>query len=203
MRAYHEEGFDRSTMSGDAWQCLKQMVGTTDGKRHKDYFKWDDMFPQLSKALDSRIRKAYFGGQNFSANKGVNRAGRDGLPIYHEDVHNMYGGVDFYDPLPVGIPLLTSKMPKDGLYIRECRVKLHLKRGMPPVYQFKNGIDNILEGWEHGTLVTECKEWHDLSLTNIDIETFSMFYDFEFDESYPEQYLWFKSRTGVLTPYLE
>ena len=198
MRAYHEEGFDRSTMSGDAWQCLKQMIGTTDGKRHKEYYRWLNWFPQLSRDLDSRIRRAYFGGQNYSANKGVNRG-----DIWHEDVHNMYGGVDFYDPLPVDVPLLTSKMPEDGLYIRECRLKMHLRKGMPPVFQFKNGIDNILEGWEHGTLVTDCKEWHDLSLTNIDIETYSMFYEFEFDESYPEQYLVFKSKVGLLTPFLE
>lgn len=203
MRSYHREGFDRSTMSGDAWQCLKQMIGTADGNRHKSYFRWEMYFPQLSKDLDARIRKAYFGGQNYSANKGINCAGE--LPIYHEDVHNMYGGVDYNDPLPVDEPLLTSTMPKDPetIYIRECRVKFHIKKGMPPVLQFKNGIDNVLEGWEHGTLVTDCNEWHDLSLTNVDIETYSMFYDLEFSQDYPEQYLVFKSRRGILKPYLD
>ena len=205
MRNYHREGFDRSTMSGDAWQCLKQMIGTTDGNRHRQYYRWEQMFPQLSRDLDSRCRKAYFGGQNYSANKGINRTGRDGEPIYHEDVHNMYGGVDYYDRLPVGMPLLTSKRPTDpdAIYIRECRCKMFLKEGMPPVFQFKNGIDNLLEGWEHGTLVTDCREWHDMSLTNVDIDTYSMFYDLVFDTSYHEQYLVFNWKVGVLKPYLD
>lgn len=70
MRDYHSRGFDRATMSGDAWQCMKQMIGSTDGKRHAEYRKWDDLFPQLPPELDAEIRKAYEGGENYSDNKG-------------------------------------------------------------------------------------------------------------------------------------
>lgn len=199
MRIYHDKGFDRATMSGDAWQCLKQMVGTTDGRKHRDYIVWERYFPQLTREGDARIRKAYSGGQNYSDNKGMNEG-----DLWHEDVHNMYGGVDYNDPLPVGTPVLCRKEPTFyKLYIRECRVKFHLKEGRKPVYQFKNGVDNILEGWEHGTLVTDTKEWHDLSMTNIDIGTYSMFYDLEFDPTYEDQYIAFDSRTGLLKPYLD
>ena len=70
--------FDRCTLSGDAWKITKDMIGTSDGKHHsvKGNWKWDKYFPRLPTPLDQRIRKAYFGGINFSPehNHGINRS---------------------------------------------------------------------------------------------------------------------------------
>lgn len=70
MKDYHRRGFNRTTQSGDAWACAKQMIGSSDGKVHANYPKWDEMFPKLPFDLDCDIRAAYMGGVNYSANKG-------------------------------------------------------------------------------------------------------------------------------------
>lgn len=201
--------FDRCTLSGDAWKITKDMIGTSDGKHHsnKNNWRWDRYFPRLPLALDRRVRKAYFGGINLSPihNHGVLQSTEE-RPIYHEDIHNSYGAVMMWKPLPIGLPRETHEFPADGiLYIAEVRIKLHLKPEYEGNgwYQFKNGVDNVLEGWEHGTIVTDTKEWHELSLTSIDLDLLEDWYDVEYDEWYKPSFLVFNDRTGILKPYID
>lgn len=201
--------FDRATLSGDAWNIAKDMIGTSDGKHHsdRDNWKWDKYFPRLPVHLDQVIRKAYFGGINLSPvhNHGILQ-GSEERPIYHEDIHNSYGAVMLYKPLPIGMPSVTHEWPTDGiLYIAEVRIKLHLRpqyhgNGW---YQFKNGIDNVIEGWEHGTIVEDTEEWHELSLTSIDLALLEDWYDVEYDEWYKPTFYCFNDRTGILRPYID
>lgn len=169
MRAYHDRGFNRATMSSDAWKCLHEMIGASDGKRHDVYLKWNRMFPTPDREHDRIYRQAFAGGVNYSDNKGLNVAS-DGRRIYHEDVHNMYGGVMFYDPLPRGPGIHSFKRPRDGrLWIARVRIKLNLREGLKPWFQFKNAVDNLIEGWDHGSLVSKTEQWHDLTLCCVDI----------------------------------
>lgn len=217
MRALHKGNtdgykFDRATLSGDAWKIAKDMIGTSDGKSHggDDNWRWKKHFPRLDVDLDRRIRKAYFGGINLSplCNHGINKA-TDDRPIYHEDIHNSYGGVmsgiQGY-PLPYDTPTIQYKFPPDGvLYIAEVRVKMRIRpqyRGNE-WFRFKNGIDNTIEGWEHGVVVSETKEWHELSLTSVDLDLLEDWYDVEYDEWYKPTILVFKSKLGLLKPYLD
>lgn len=205
--------FDRATLSGDAWKIAKDMIGTSNGKSHgnEDNWRWDAWFPRLSADLDRQIRRAYFGGINLSPphNHGVRSKKMMGHKYYsitHEDIHNSYGAVMMWRPLPYGMPTVQYRFPpSDMLYIAEVRIKLHIKpeyRGNE-WYQFKNGIDNTIEGWEHGTVVSDTQEWHELSLTSVDLDLLEDWYNVEYDEWYKPTIYVFKSRAGLLAPYLD
>lgn len=196
--------FDRTTLSGDAWRIAKQMFAGKDVGARND--KWERYFPRLDLDMDRRIRKAYFGGINLSPpkNHGVNM-GR----ITHEDIHNSYGGVmsgvQGY-PLPYGMPSVQHVLPPDGmLYVAEVRIRFKIKSEYEgnEWYQFKNGVDNVIEGMEHGTPVKEAREWHDLSLTNVDLDLLEEWYDVEYDEYYKPTFYVFASIVGLMAPYLE
>lgn len=199
MRDYHKSGFTHATMSGDAFNCAKQMIGSSDGKQYPNYDRWDKLFPKLSYDLDAFCRRSYWGGINYSWNKGLNKGG-----IRHYDIHNSYGSVMYWDPMPIGVPTLTHRWPLNGvLFIADLRVKMKLREGLRPWYQFRNGIDNIIEGWDHGTLVTETKHYHNLSLTSVDLAILSDWYEIDFDENYEPTFAIFKSRAGILVPYID
>ena len=193
-RKLHAEGFSRATLSGDAWNCCKKMIGTSDGKSHgSDNWKWDYYFPRLNVDLDRTLRHGYSGGINISRHQGRNDAyvmnpdiaGLDmfmeerpqpiiseDLPIKHYDIHNSYGKTLRDDFLPFGLPTYTEDWPPCRcLYVAKIRVKLTLKEGLIPWWQFKNGVDDVIEGWPHGTQVTQTYHWHDLTLTSVDLET--------------------------------
>lgn len=186
-------------MSGDAFNCAKQMIGSSDGKQYPDYDRWDKLFPKLSYELDSFCRIAYVGGVNFSANKGMNEGS-----ILHYDIHNSYGSVMYWDPMPIGIPTLTHKWPLDGvLFIADLRMKLRIRDGLKPWFSFHNGLDDIIEGWEHGTLIEKTYHYHNMVLTSVDLAILSDWYDIDFDESYVPTFAIFKSRAGILVPYID
>lgn len=220
LHRHNKDGlkFDRATLSGDAWHIAKDMIGSVNGRTYhgKANLNWKRYFPRLSVEMDANIRKAYFGGINLSPahNHGINYARPhpgfgDDMPIIHEDIHNSYGGVmsgiQGY-PLPYGEPTVMHEWPCDGmLYVAEVRIKLSIK----PEYkgnewfQFKNGIDNVIEGMEHGTPVSITNEWHELSLTNIDLDLIEDWYYVEYDPMYKPTFYVFASILGLLKPYLD
>jgi len=123
MAKLHSSGRRKATASGDAWAAMKEYIGG--GKRYskgRDY-AWQHLFPHLCTDLDLRLRKGYCGGLNISMHKGRH----DGVVITHEDVHSMYPTVMSYDPLPYGIPNITTDPPREGaLYIAEVRIRFQL-----------------------------------------------------------------------------
>ena len=190
---------NKSTASGDAWMLMKKFIGTKDGKRYKHDLNWDRLFPKLSTELDMRLRKGYTGGLNISLNRGLT-VGK----ITHADVHSMYPTVMSYDPLPFGHPTLMFHPPRDGsLYIVECRIKLRIKDGSIPWFSFKQGYDNMIEGTEHGSQIEDTQQWHEMTLTNVDLDILMDWYDVEFDEEYPNLFWVFKQRTGIFAGYIE
>lgn len=203
MNALHKVGKRKGTASGDAWQAMKTYV--SGGKSYKDPLRWKWLFPQLSTALDLRLRRSYCGGLNISNHKGRHEVGKEGLDaITHEDVHSMYPTVMSYDPLPYGEPSLIHWLPRDGaLFIAEVRIKFQLKEGLFPWFQFKNGVDYLMEGIPFGTPVAAAWQWHELSLTNVDLDILMDWYDVEFDAEYPMNVHVFKSKIGVFAGYIE
>ena len=205
MISLHEGQRTASTASGDAWQWAQRMIGINPktGKFNPTDKKWDWYFPHLDVELDQFLRHGYAGGLNISAHPGHNIATAD-RPIVHEDVHNMYGSVLMWDPLPIGYPTVSDKWPCDDfLYIAHVSIKLRLKDGMLPWFQFKEGVDNMIEGWPHGTIVEETYHWHEMILTSVDLTTLSHFYEIEFCPDFQPMFWVFKSKAGIFREYLE
>lgn len=199
MRNLHRDGSQRATASGDAWIDAKAtMCGT--GPHQREY--WTQHYPILGYALDARLRKCYWGGINISQHRGVTTA-EDRVCITHEDVHSMYPTVMMFDELPYGMPIYLESMPKSGIWIGEVRIKLHLKDGMIPWFQFKCAADNLMEGIDSGTPVIDTTCWHELTITSVDLWNLSRFYDIDFDDDYEACYWAFKSEIGYLKPYLD
>lgn len=205
MISLHKGQRTASTASGDAWQWAQRMIGVNPktGKFNPTDKKWEWFFPHLDVELDQFLRHGYAGGLNISAHPGHNIATAD-RPIVHEDVHNMYGSVLMWDPLPIGYPTVSDKWPCDDfLYIAHVSIKLRLKEGMLPWFQFKEGVDNMMEGWPHGTIVEETYHWHEMILTSVDLTTLSHFYEIEFCPDFQPMFWVFKSKAGIFREYLE
>ena len=202
MAALHSSGKRKATASGDAWQAMKKYISK--GKSYKDPYEWNHLFPQLSTDLDLRLRRGYCGGLNISNFQGKHIAGQDCDCITHEDVHSMYPTVMSYDPLPYGIPTVTTEVPRIGsIYIAEVRIRFQLKEGLFPWFQFKNGADYIMEGIPFGTPVAAAWQWHEMTLTNVDLDILMDWYDVEFDPDYQPVYHVFLQRIGVFAGYIE
>ena len=198
MDRMHLSGRTKSTASGDAWMLMKRFIAG-EGKNTKTDMKWKKYFPKLDTDLDLRLRRGYTGGLNISMGQGLH----EGV-ITHEDVHSMYPTVMSYDPLPYGIPTMQFHCPRDGaLYVVETRIKLRLKEGLFPWLQFKNGYDNMIEGFEHGTIVEETRQWHEMTLTNVDLDVIMDWYDVEFDPDYAHTFFVFLQKTGIFAGYIE
>lgn len=204
MRKLHREGFFKATASGDAWSCCKRMIGADkEGKSYKDNYLWNKSFPILDVNLDKALRRGYFGGINLSFNQGTNVSSSEDRPIYHEDIHNSYGSVMYADPLPYGQPTVTSEWPSDKhTYVAFIRCKLTLKEGLLPWLQFKSQVDNVIEGWDAGTLIEQTCEYHDMCLTSVDLRTISQWYEIELDEDYKSVFYVFLTKEGLLVPYI-
>ena len=107
MQEWHDLGFKRMTLSGDAWADARRVVN------HK---RWDALFPALDGLTDRILRKAYSGGLNYSK-PGTHRH------VTHEDKVSMYPGVMMYAELPIGKPIdmggLEPSPEYGGIYIAE------------------------------------------------------------------------------------
>ena len=198
MEMLHKMGRNKTTASGDAWAGMKKFIAGK-GNNPKTDLKWKKYFPILPTDLDTRFRRGYWGGLNISMEMGQHMG-----VITHEDVHSMYPTVMSYDPLPYGLPTIQFHVPRDGaLYIIETRIKFSLKDGMFPWFQFKEGYDNQIEGVPHGTIIEETREWHEMTMTNVDLDILMDWYDVEFDQDYPHTYYVFLQKTGIFAGYIK
>lgn len=187
MNKLHEAGRAHATASSDAWHFAKELLGPK---------TWANYFPKLSGRLDGELRHAYWGGLNVSENKGYYRG-----TITHEDVHSMYPTVMTYDLLPIGKPIISDK-PRLDLWIKRCCIKLHLKPGLFPWFQFKDALNAHMEGLKTTEPITDTAYFHEMWITNVDWETISKWYVIEEDPDYIPQYHCFKSKIGVFKDYI-
>lgn len=205
MRRMHAQGRTASTASGDAWQWAQRMINRdkNTGLYNPSSKNWSNLFPHIDVNLDRFLRHGFSGGVNISTHPGLSVA-TENVPIVHEDVHNMYGSVLMWDDLPIDIPTYSEEWPADGqLYVAALSLKLHLKDGMIPWFQFKEGIDNMMEGLPNGSIITSTDQWHQMILTSVDLITISHWYDIELDEEYTPAFWIFKKRAGIFREYLE
>lgn len=186
---WHSGGFKHATTSGDAWACMRQMIGLP---------LWKMLFPPLTREEDDKLRDGYFGGINISRNKGHHTG-----PITHEDKVSMFPGVMLQKPLPVGKPIYMGAVrPQEGLWVGKMRVKLNIKPRHIPWFTFKNGLDYCGEDVKYGQHIEHCNEWHNLTLTCVDWENLAIDYDITVDRCAAEFWA-FRQRTGILTPYID
>lgn len=197
MRRLHRLGRRKATASGDAWHHAKESLR----EGHKMNYKWLEYFPPLPYELDQFFRIGYFGGLNISMHQGH----LAGMELTHEDKHNMYGGVMLYDPLPVGLPIQSDKPPEipGMLYIGHYMIKLRLKDGKFPWFQLKEGYDCQIEGLQPGEPVVDTYEWHEMVLTNVDLDLLQEWYDVEHHPDWTPHYWIFKSKIGVFRKHIE
>ncbi len=197
MQQMHDLGNRKSTFSGDAWaECKRHFAG---GRYFPVDYKWEDVFPQLPIELDLKLRLGYFGGINISQHKGINRG-----KLLHADVNSMYPAVMYYDPLPYGHPTYTKEIPsEDSLFVIKGWFKLNLKPGRSPWFIFKNGFDNIIENIEHGTPVVKTEQWHEMTLTSVDLELMIDWYNIEIHPDMEPEFWVFKSAVGLHKDYID
>lgn len=197
MAQFHKEGATHATISSDAMASAKTIFN----KLHhtNGYGHWKKTFPELAYNTDKFLRRGYMGGINYAAHIGLNEG-----PIVALDVNSMYPTVMKYDLLPYGNPIETDDPVADGfaLYVIRADMKLTLKPGMCAVFKFKRKDDADLEGIKTSDPVRTCEHWHDLTLTNVDLENYGRFYDIEIKPG-TDAYLGFQAEIGLLAPYID
>lgn len=200
MKELHNLGNDKATFSGDAWNTAKKVLGTApDGRIYHENYAWNRYFPKLDYELDKKLRYGYYGGINISNHRGINEG-----ELLHADVNSMYPSVMYYDPLPHGLPTYCkTKPPKGNLFVVKGFFKLRLRRGMIPWFQFRNSLDNIMEKIKVGTPIINTKHWHELTLTNIDLELLHKFYHVKTQTKLPLEYWVFKKKIGIFRKYID
>ncbi len=199
MRHQHDMGASKATTSGDAWKSAHEIIN--DGYNVKGKTKWDEYFPPLAYELDHALRPAFWGGINISRHRGETVPG----PITHLDRVSMYPSVMYFDPLPFGPPIyIGEELPlPDDLYIMKLKIRFNIKEGHIPWMTFKNGVDCAIEDINAGEVVEHCQQWHYMTLTSVDLDTLNMDYDVEIDPEYPTETWIFKSRIGIMRPYID
>lgn len=216
MKAFHEQGMVRATISGDAWKSIHTIFnkGNRDPKRPRSS-PWDTWFPQLKPEFDDWLRAGYMGGLNISWKRGRFDC------VSHIDRHSMYPSVMSGIPskasgtvpyLPYGAPVQIP-MGEDvetwcdahgyPCYVVRVTCKLHLKKGMMPFYKFKLKNDRVKEGLGSTEYVRNTRCWHELVLTNVDLDTMSKVYDFEFDPDSEVEAYAFKGAPGLFKDYVD
>lgn len=200
MQYMHSLGATHATASGDAWSSLQTFYN----KKHNinGYGQFRKHYPPLSHGIDAELREGYFGGINVSQHIGI----IDCEITTHEDVHSMYPTVIYFDLLPYGQPHKITTTPQEEgyrLWVISADMRFKLKAGMIPIYRFKHAVDAKVEGLERTSDPVESMDYfHHCVLTNVDLDTYSDFYDIEIDET-TIRYYGFDSETGANNDYID
>ena len=192
----HEVGSTHPTISSDAFASAKAIFNKYHNRN--GYGLFNEFFPQLDYNTDSVIREGYAGGINIGQHIGLNHG-----DIVALDVNSMYPTVMMYDLLPYGKPIEVDDPSGYDLWMVRAKMKFHLKEGMIAVFKFKRKEEADMEGMERTSEgVRDCKCWHTLTLTNVDIENYSRFYDIEIQKG-SAVYLAFNAARGLMKEYIE
>lgn len=205
MRNMHERKQDSISASGQTYKNAKKKLNmNASGTGFSN--KWGNRFYKMPIELDLFFRDAYYGGLNVSRHIGLNVATKE-RPIVHEDIHSSYPTVMCFDPMPYGVPwVLTYEPPNygDGVeYIANRRVKLTLKPGMFPWFQFKNKKEYLKEGLTEIAPIERTEFYHELTLCSVDWRLLERWYDVEYDPEYEDLYYCFLTEIGFMRPYIE
>lgn len=202
MATQHAQNHSKSTTSGDAWKDMHRVINGDFYRPGQD--KWSRLFPPLEYSVYKKLAQSYFGGINISEHRGEHIVGE----ITHEDRVSMYPSIMWGtngEQLPYGDPIyIGSELPPDDvLYITKQRIKLHIRDNRIAWYMFKSGLDYAIEDLPYGTQIENTEEWHELTLTSVDLQNLSMDYEIEIDPMYQSETWIFKSECGILRPYVD
>ena len=180
-----EAGNTAITLSSDAFNEVKQTIGG-----YKGYRNW---MPVLPAHYDKFVRLSYKGGWTYLRPDRAEKIYR-GVKVY--DINSLYPWAMSECPLPYGRPVERS--PKgDELYIISFECEFDLKPDKLPTIQVKN-MPNHYKKTEY---ICNSVVPTQLYLTSVDYELFKEHYDIIWMDE-PE-YLVFKSKTGLLRPYID
>lgn len=202
MSKQHEQNHSKSTTSGDAWKDMHRVINGDFYRPGQD--KWTQLFPPLQYEIYKKLCHSYFGGINISEHRGECIEG----DITHEDRVSMYPSIMWGtngEHLPYGHPIyIGSELPPDDvLYITKQRIKLHIRENRIAWFMFKSGLDYAIEDLPFGTQIRDTEEWHELTLTSVDLQNLSLDYEIEMDPLYESETWIFKSEVGILRPYVD
>ena len=202
MATQHAQNHSKSTTSGDAWKDMHRVINGDFYRPGQD--KWSRLFPPLEYSTYKKLAHSYFGGINISEHRGECIE----APITHEDRVSMYPSIMWGtegEKLPYGAPIyIGSELPPDDvLYITKQRLKLHIRENRIAWFMFKSGLDYAIEDIPYGTQIEDTYEWHELTLTSVDLYNLSLDYEIEMDAMYESETWIFKSECGILRPYVD
>lgn len=196
LKAMFEQGLEKMTIASNSLHHYKTLIGGQN--------KFRGLFPLLPKATDDFIRKSYKGGYTYVnpkyQNKWLNVKGctYDVNSLYPSQMHSDSGNI-----LPYGMPIyFKGEYPVNELYplyIIRFKCKFKLKKGYVPTVQIKN--NSRFAGLENEYLSDSGVERVELTMTNIDFETFKKHYKvtrLEFIDGYM-----FKARKGLFDLYID
>ena len=202
MQAQHDQNHSKSTTSGDAWQDMHRVINGDFYRPGQD--RWSRLYPPLSYSLYKQLCHSYFGGINISLHRAECIEG----PITHEDRVSMYPSVMWGtegEKLPYGETIYIGSQlpPEDELYITRQRIKLRIRDNHIAWFMFKSGMDYAIEDIPFGQPIEDTQEWHELTLTSVDLYNLSLDYEVEMDPYYESETWIFKSEVGLLRPYID
>lgn len=183
-----ESGLRKMTRGSDALFNYKKTIGD----------KFDDYFPQLSRALDKELRCAYKGGWTYLRKDFAGIDIRQPGCVY--DTNSMYPYVQRTKPMPIGKPVYFDGeyVPDKSypLYIIKFEAMFSLRKETLPTIQVKgSGFYNPVDYIEESVGMTM------LTLTNIDYELFLTHYHvYEIKFHYGWK---FKCATGLFDEYID
>ena len=196
LKSMFNQGLEKMTIASNALTHYKQLIG---GDK-----KFRGLFPLLSKETDDFIRKSYKGGFTYVnpkyQNKWLNVDGctYDVNSLYPSQMHS-----DSENILPYGMPIyFKGEYPQNELYplyIIRFKCKFKLKKGYVPTVQIKN--NSRFAGRETDYLSDSGVERVELTMTNIDFETFKKHYHvtrLEILDGYM-----FKAKKGLFDVYID
>lgn len=196
LKEMFEQGLEKMTIASNALTHFKKLLGGNG--------KFRGLFPVLSVEDDAYIRKAYKGGYTYVNPKFKNRWLEINGCTY--DVNSLYPSVMHSCSrclLPYAMPIFfKGEYPKNELYplyIIRFKCKFKLKKGYVPIVQLKGNSRFV--GRETEYLESSGVERVELTMTNVDFETFQKHYNItrlEFLDGYM-----FKAKLGIFDTYLD
>ena len=207
MKQMHDNLQYKATASSDAYYYFKNMFNQKFyqvSEQHESRFS--RRFPKLSYADYEFCHGAYFGGENYSNNKGKLIKRTKNKRIFHIDIKSSYPSQLRYQYLPFGQPIFlenNEKLPKDVLYIQKFRAKIKLKKGMIPYFRFRSLKEQMEEGLSDEEAVIETEFFHEFTMCNVDIEILKKNYHIEYDKKYQKTTCIFMKQKGFFDEYID
>jgi len=188
MKVVLDNNMKKLTIGSDSLHEYKQITGL---------HKFESLFPVLSEAMDSEIRRAYRGGFTYRDERFGGRLVGPGIVF---DVNSLYPAMMKNRPLPYGEPIFVEGLPvataTRPLSIFSVTFTAKIKPNHIPCIQIKG--HSIFAETEY---LREIKEPTSLMVTNVDWELYKEHYDIDV-LSYEGGWL-FKAAYGMFDEYID